>query len=82
MGLGGVTTFKNAKMGDVVSHMSEESMVLETDAPYLSPSPHRGKRNISAYIPIVAEKVAEFRDSDIKYIRDVTTSNAQKLFRF
>lgn len=82
MGLGGVTTFKNANMKDVVQHMNEDHMVLETDAPYLSPVPNRGKRNISAYIPLIAAKVAEFRNTEIRHIRDLTTTNAQKLFGF
>lgn len=81
MGLGGVITYKKAAMGQVVSEMKIENMILETDAPYLSPVPHRGKRNESSYIPIIAEKVAEFRGEAINEIMNKTTLNAKELFR-
>ncbi len=80
MGLGGVITYKNAKLDDMVRYMPEEFMVLETDAPYLSPVPHRGKRNESSYIPLVASKVSEIRGESLKSIMNYTTNNAKKLF--
>ena len=82
MGLGGVTTFKNAKMDEVIRYMDEDNFVLETDAPYLSPVPYRGKRNQSAYIPIVAEKIASIRGTSTDHIKMSTTQNAKKLFGF
>ena len=78
----GVVTYKKADLGDVVSYMDLEHMVLETDSPYLSPVPYRGKRNESAYIPIIAQKVAEMRGSTVAEIKNSTTENAKILFGF
>jgi TatD DNase family protein len=80
MGLGGVVTFKNSGMSDVVPHLNREFCVLETDAPYLTPDPHRGKRNESSYIPLVAQRVAEFWGVSPEEVADITTSNAVKVF--
>ncbi|NNE27383.1 MAG: TatD family hydrolase [Saprospiraceae bacterium] len=80
MGLGGVITFKNAKMDDVLSFMDSNNIVLETDAPYLSPVPYRGKRNESSYIPYVAEKLAEVKSISIQEVETFTTQNAKSLF--
>ena len=80
MGLGGVITFKNAKMGEVVNQMDPEFIVLETDAPYLSPVPYRGKRNESSYVLHVAEKLAEFKSISIEEVASFTTNNAKRLF--
>lgn len=80
MGLGGVITYKKADMGEVVSYMPKDHFVLETDAPYLAPVPKRGKRNESAYIKFVAEKVAEFRRVPVEEVIEVTTTNALALF--
>jgi len=80
MGLGGVLTFKKANLGAVIKDVPLEHLVLETDAPYLSPVPHRGKRNESAYISIVANRLAEVKDMSLEEIAEVTTDNALKIF--
>lgn len=80
IGVGGVVTFKNAGLADVVRHVPLERIVLETDAPYLTPVPHRGKRNESSYIPLIAAKVAELKGIPIDEVAQVTTDNAKKLF--
>lgn len=80
MGLGGVITYKNAGLDEMVLQMPINKMVLETDAPYLSPVPHRGKRNESSYIPLVAAKVSEIRNESLREIMLKTTNNALDLF--
>jgi TatD DNase family protein len=81
LGIGGVVTFKsNKELQALVQQMPIESLVLETDAPYLAPVPFRGKRNESAYIPFVAEKIAELRDISIEDLGQATSANAAKLF--
>lgn len=81
MGLGGVITYKKADMGEVVSNMKMQHILLETDAPYLSPVPHRGKRNESSYIPFIAKKVSEFKDQSETEVMEQTTINAKILFQ-
>jgi len=80
MGLGGVVTYKGAKLSEVVAYMSSEHLLLETDAPYLAPTPHRGKRNESAFIIHIAEKIAEYRACTLAEIQNISTNNAKKLF--
>ncbi|NNE15125.1 MAG: TatD family hydrolase [Saprospiraceae bacterium] len=80
MGLGGVITFKKANLEEMVRFMPISNMVLETDAPYLAPTPYRGKRNESSYIPIVAEKVAQFKNMQLYEVASSTTRNARDLF--
>lgn len=80
LGIGGVVTFKNSEMAKVVQQINPTHLVLETDAPYLTPAPHRGKRNESGYIPLIAAKVAELTGEDIKEIERITTQNAVNLF--
>ena len=80
MGLGGVTTFKKANLDDMISYMPLEYMLLETDAPYLAPTPFRGKRNESSYIPIIAAKVADVKNIEVESIMKITSSNAQRIF--
>ena len=81
MGIGGVITYKNAGVDKVVADIPLEYIVLETDAPYLSPVPYRGKRNECAYISVIAEKIAEVKELTKSEIGAVTTFNANKLFR-
>jgi len=81
MGLGGVITYKNAKLDDMLSFIPLESVVLETDAPYLSPVPFRGKRNESSYMVQVAEKLSLVKACSLKLIEEKTTLNAEALFR-
>ncbi len=80
LGIGGVVTYKNSQMASVVQSVGLEHLVLETDAPYLSPVPHRGKRNESAFLRHVADKVAEIRGVDPEEVAAVTTANATRLF--
>jgi TatD DNase family protein len=82
LGIGGVVTYKNAGLATLVAELPLESMVLETDAPYLTPVPFRGKRNETAYIRYVAEKIAILKDIDFKEVDEITTQNAKKIFRF
>lgn len=80
MGIGGVITYKNAGMDQVLNHLDLNDMVLETDSPYLSPVPYRGKRNESSYIPYIAERLASIVDVELETIAEVTTTNANNLF--
>jgi TatD DNase family protein len=80
LGIGGVLTYKNSGLDKVISEIELDYVVLETDAPYLSPVPNRGKRNESAYLTIVAEKLAEIKNISVNEIADITTKNAEKLF--
>ncbi len=80
IGIGGVATFKNAGVDKVVKELPLEIMILETDAPYLTPEPHRGERNEPSYIKYTAEKLAELKELNTKDIAKVTTLNAFRLF--
>lgn len=80
MGLGGVLTFKKANLDVIVQDIDLKHLVLETDAPYLAPVPHRGKRNESAYIRLVAEKLAEIKGVSVEEVGEITSQNALKLF--
>ncbi len=82
MGIGGIVTYKNTKLPEILSKIPLDFIVLETDSPYLSPVPYRGKRNEPAYIPLIAQKLAEIYHCSIEKIADVTTFNAKKLFGF
>jgi TatD DNase family protein len=79
-GINGVVTFKNAGVAQVVEQIPLDRIVLETDAPYLTPVPFRGKRNESAYIKIIAEKIAEIKGISLDEVADVTTKNAANLW--
>lgn len=80
LGLGGVVTFKNNKMQETLKHIDLKHLVLETDAPFLAPTPYRGKRNEPAYIPLIAQKVAEIKGISLQEVSEATTANALKLF--
>ncbi|MFV0522051.1 MAG: TatD family hydrolase [Mangrovibacterium sp.] len=80
IGVSGVVTFKNAGMDKVIADISPEHLVLETDAPYLTPVPYRGKRNESAYIPNIAQKVAKLHNTETQSIEKITTTNALNTF--
>ena len=80
LGVGGVVTFKNAGLADVVRAVPLERLLLETDAPYLSPVPHRGQRNEPAYIPLVAQRVADLRGISLDEVAATTTASARALF--
>lgn len=81
LGIGGVLTFKNAGLDKVVKTLSLNDLVLETDAPYLAPVPFRGKRNESAYLLQVAEKLAELFEVSIEEVQKVTSQNAFSIFK-
>lgn len=80
LGMGGVTTYKNCAVRDFLSELPMERMLLETDAPYLSPVPHRGKRNEPAFLVATAQKIADALSVALEEIAKTTTNNAQKLF--
>lgn len=80
LGIGGVLTFKKAGLDKTMEHIDLEHVVLETDAPYLAPSPYRGKRNESAYIKIIAERLASIKQMDLAEISRITSENAKKIF--
>ena len=80
LGIGGVLTFKKASIAETVRSIPLEKIILETDAPYLTPAPHRGERNESAYIPLIAARLAELKETGIEHVAQQTTLNAEKLF--
>ncbi len=80
LGIGGVATFKNGGLDKVIPHVDLKHLVLETDAPFLAPTPYRGKRNESQYIPIIADKVAQMQGIKIEEVAKITTQNALSLF--
>ncbi len=81
IGIGGIVTFKNAGLDQVVRNIDINHIVLETDSPYLAPVPKRGKRNQSAYIKYIAEKIALIKNISIDQVAEITTSNAEQLFK-
>jgi TatD DNase family protein len=82
LGIGGVVTYKNAGLAKIVEQTALEHLVLETDAPYLSPVPFRGKRNESSYVLHVAQKIAELKKISVEEVDEITTANAKKIFSF
>jgi len=80
LGIGGVVTYKNGGLDRVLDKIAIEKLVLETDAPYLSPVPYRGKRNESSYIPIIAQRVADILKITVEEVAAVTTANAKLIF--
>jgi TatD DNase family protein len=80
LGIGGVLTYKNSGLPEAIRDIGLEHLVLETDAPYLSPVPFRGKRNESSYLMYVVHKLAEVKGVDVEEAARVTTENAQKIF--
>ena len=80
LGIGGICTFKNARrLIDVIENIPLEYIVLETDSPYLTPEPYRGKKNEPSFIPLIAAKIAQIKNVDINIVKDVTTSNVSRL---
>ena len=81
IGIGGVVTFKNAKnVKEVVKELDLSNFILETDCPYLTPTPYRGKRNAPYYIPLIASEIASIKNISIKEVEETTTNNANELF--
>ena len=81
LGIGGTLTFKNGGVPEAIADIPLDRIVLETDAPYLAPVPHRGKRNEPAYVRLVAERLAELREVPLETLARITTANARALFR-
>ena len=80
MGIGGVLTYEKSGLAEVVKDIPADKIVLETDSPFLTPKPYRGKRNESAYVKFVAEKLAEVKQTDLASIALQTSQNARKMF--
>ena len=81
LGIGGVVTFKNSGLDKTLKELPLEQLLLETDSPYLAPTPHRGQRNESSYIPLMAQKLAEIYEVNIEEVARTTTQNAKTLFK-
>jgi len=81
LGIGGVVTFKNGKIDQFLDQIDLKHIVLETDSPYLAPVPYRGKRNESAYLAIIAQKVAEIYGKPVNEIAAITSANAMEIFK-
>ncbi len=82
LGIGGVLTFKNSDLGTILKDIYLQNLVFETDSPYLAPMPFRGKRNESAYVQHIAQKLSEIKDIPVEEIARITTQNAQSIFGF
>ena len=82
LGIGGVVTFKNSKLKDVVKEVPLESIVLETDSPYLTPVPFRGKINSSKYLEYIANFIADIKNISLEELAEITSKNASSLFDF
>lgn len=80
LGIGGVVTFKNGKIDQFLNEIPLDNIVLETDAPYLAPTPYRGKRNESSYIVNVAQKLADIYNTSVAEIAEITTANSKQVF--
>jgi TatD DNase family protein len=80
LGIGGTVTYKNAKLDEILPYIDLRYLVLETDSPFLAPAPHRGKRNTSQYLPLIAEKIAVIKQLPLETVASQTTRNALDLF--
>ena len=80
LGIGGVVTFKNSNLYKVVESVGLKNIVLETDSPYLAPTPFRGQKNSSKYIPLIAEKISDILDVNVEEVGVETTKNACSMF--
>ena len=80
IGLGGILTFTNSDLDPVARDLPLDHLVVETDAPYLAPEPHRGERNEPAYVRHVAEYLAELKDTSLEEVAQVTTANARRIY--
>jgi len=80
LGIGGVVTYKNSGLAEALDKIGPEYLVLETDAPYLTPVPFRGKRNESSYLTYIIEKLAAIKNLPVQELAAITTANAQKIF--
>lgn len=80
LGINGIVTFKNSGLAEVVAQLNVEKLLLETDAPYLTPAPFRGKRNESSYVKLVCEKMADIFGKTVRDIEKITSESACRLF--
>ena len=80
MGIGGILTYKNSGLKNIIKEVPLEYLVLETDSPYLPPVPYRGKRNESAYIKNIAEQLAEIKNFSLEEVEEITSKNADVVF--
>lgn len=81
LGIGGVVTYKNGGLDQVIPYIGLDKLVLETDAPYLAPVPHRGKRNTPAFLPAIAQKVGDLLEVSLEKVGEVTSQNALNIFK-
>ncbi|MGH2648265.1 MAG: TatD family hydrolase [Ginsengibacter sp.] len=81
LGIGGVITYKNSGLTEIIKEIDLECIVLETDAPYLTPVPFRGKRNESSYLKYIVQKIAEIKNISREEVAEQTTKNADKIFK-
>lgn len=81
LGISGVSTFKNGGLDKVLPHVALSHIVLETDSPYLAPVPYRGKRNETSYLPLIAQRVADLKQTSLKEVSELTTANALGLVK-
>lgn len=81
LGIGGIVTFNKSNLGEIIREIPIQNIVLETDSPYLTPVPKRGKRNESAYVAYVAQEVAKIYNMSVNEVAEVTSENARKLFK-
>ena len=82
LGIGGVVTFKNAGLEKVVEQIDLKHLVLETDSPYLAPTPFRGKRNESSYLINIAERISDLHQISLEEVAKITTANSKEVFGF
>jgi TatD DNase family protein len=80
LGIGGVATFKNGGVREILHLLDQSLVILETDAPYLAPTPFRGKRNEPMHIPRIAETLAEAWNAPLNQVAEITSNNAKRLF--
>ncbi len=80
LGIGGVITYKNSGLAEVIKEIDLKNIVLETDAPYLTPIPFRGKRNESSYLKYILQKIAELKNIPTEEVAEITTQNAKNTF--
>ncbi|MFH0257832.1 TatD family hydrolase [Vibrio rumoiensis] len=81
LGIGGVSTFKNGGMDKVIPELNLDYIILETDCPYLAPTPHRGKRNEPAFMQLVAQRIADLKEMPLEQVCAITDRNTEKLFQ-
>ena len=80
LGIGGVVTFKNSKLGELIEKIDLENILIETDSPYLTPEPNRGKKNDPSNVYFVAKKIAEIKNIDVEKVIEITRKNALQIF--